>query len=408
LNPELMNMSIKRLFLLVVLIPIGLVLWSCGDGVSEHAVKADQAPVSVAVESVQVSPVDLSYEAVGTVRSRTASVVSSRVMGQIIATHVEPGDRVKAGQVLVEIDNRDAQANLASAKAGLSEAQNALQEIEESFRAAEAAKAAAEAGAGLATATYKRFEALLQRESVSPQEFEEVEFKYKAAQAELRRADQELLALEARKRQVLDRIEQARAGLKNAEIYATYTRVTAPFAGIVTAKHVEAGAMSVPGQPLVTVEDNRNYELEVSVQESRLGAIKIGDQAVVIVDALQGENMTGVVNEIVPSGDPASHSFMVKLRLPANPGLRSGMFGRARFADGRQEKISIPSNAIVQRGQLTGVMIVDDSDKARFRLVKTGKRYADRVEVLSGLEPGQRVVTQGVQQLADGSLVRVQ
>jgi multidrug efflux pump subunit AcrA (membrane-fusion protein) len=383
----------------------GGLLASCGDGEAGQAVKASKAPVPVHVEKVQKSAIQASYEAVGTVRSRLTSVLSSRVMGQVLTVRAYPGDRVKAGQVLAEIDNRDAQANLSKAKAGLSEAQNALQEVDESLRAGQAGKAAADAAAALATSTYKRFQALVERKSVSAQEFEEVEFKYKAALAEATRVEQGLLATQARRRQVLDRIEQAKAEVRNAEAFLSYASVTAPYAGIITARHVDAGAMSAPGVPLLTIEDGSNYQLEASVEESQLRRIKIGEPAPVAIDALGDRDMAGVVSEIVPSGDPSSHSFLVKIRIPMTPGLRSGMFGRAQFPGEKEESLTIPETAIILRGQLSGVMVVDETNRARFRLVKAGKRYADRVEILSGLDAGERVALDGLDQLQDGSSV---
>jgi len=399
-------MSKNRVFWLPALLILASVsLASCGGGEEKRAVRASEASVPVRIEKVDKKPVHVSYEAVGTVRSRLSSVLSSRVMGQVLTVRANPGDRVGAGQLLAEIDNRDAQANMSKANAGLSEAQNALQEVEESLRAGEAGKAAADAGSALATSTYKRFQALLERKSVSPQEFEEVEFKYKAALAEAKRAEQALFATHARRRQVLDRIEQARAEVTNARAFLSYASVTAPYAGIITARHVDAGVMSAPGVPLLTIEDNHNYQLEASVEESHLSRIKIGDQVPVGIDALGPGEVKGVVAEIVPSGDPSSRSFLVKVRLPMSAGLRSGMFGRARFAGEQHEILTLPESAVISRGQLSGLMTVDQSNKARFRLVKAGKRYQDRVEILSGLQAGERVVVEGLDRIQDGSLV---
>ncbi|MFB3905822.1 MAG: efflux RND transporter periplasmic adaptor subunit [Acidobacteriota bacterium] len=401
-------MSKNRAFWLPALLMLAAAaVTSCGGGEGRREVQAGQPSAPALVEKVEIRRVEASYEAVGTVRSRLNSVLSSRVMGQVLAVQARAGDRVKAGQVLAQIDNRDAQAGLSKAKAGLSEAQNALQEVDESLRAAEAAKAAADAAAALATSTYKRFQALLERKSVSPQEFEEVEFRYRAALAEARRADQTLLASQARRRQVLDRIEQAKADVKNAEAFLSYASVTAPYAGLITARHLDAGAMSAPGMPLFTLEDDNNYQLEASVEESQIGRIHIGDRAPVVVDALGRQELAGIVSEIVPSGDPSSRSFLVKIRLPRTPGLRSGMFGRARFAGSSQEVLAVPESALVRRGQLTGVIVLDEAGRARFRLVKPGKRYGDRVEILSGLEPGERVVLEGLDRIPDGSRVSV-
>jgi len=402
------NMSKNRVrSVSALLIIAGGLLTSCGGNEAERSVKANEISIPARVEKVEKSAVQASYEAVGTVRARLSSVLSSRVMGQVLNVRAYPGETVRAGQVLAEIDNRDAQANLSKANAGLSEAQNALQEVEESLRAGEAGKAAADAGAALATSTYKRFQALLERKSVSPQEFDEVEFKYRAALAEVRRAEQAFLATQARKRQILDRIEQAKAEVTNANAFLSYASVTAPYAGLITARHVEAGVMSAPGSPLLTIEDNRNYQLEAGVEESQLRRIKMGDHVPVAIDALNHGEMVGTVSEIVPSGDPSSRSFLVKIRLPMTAGLRSGMFGRARFAGDQQQTLTVPASALIARGQLSGVMVLGHENKARFRLVKAGKRYADRVEILSGLEGGERVVLEGLDRIRDGSLVSV-
>ncbi len=397
----------RVLWLPALLILAGGFFTSCGGGEAKRAVKANEASVPTRVEKVEKRPVQMSYEAVGTVRSRVSSVLSSRVMGQVLAVRANPGENVRAGQVLALIDNRDAQANMSKANAGLSEAQNALQEVDESLGAGEAGKAAADAGAALAASTYKRFQALVERKSVSPQEFEEVEFKYKAALAEARRAEQTLLATQARRRQILDRIEQAKAEVRNSDAFLSYASVTAPYAGLITARHVDAGAMSAPGVPLLTIEDNTNYQLEASVEESQLNRIKMGDRVPVTIDALGGSDVAGIVSEIVPSGDPSSRSFLVKVRLPMSPGIRSGMFGRARFAGEQQETLTVPESAVISRGQLTGVIVADQANRARFRLVKPGKRYADRVEILSGLELGERIVLDGLDRIQDGTPVSV-
>jgi len=401
-------MSKNRVLWLPALIVLaGGILTSCGGGETKRAVKPGGVSVPARVAKVEKTPVQASYEAVGTVRSRLSSVLSSRVMGQVLTIRAYPGENVRAGQVLAEIDNRDAQANMSKAKAGLSEAENALEEVDDSLRAGQAGKAAADAGAALASSTYKRFQALVERKSVSTQEFEEVEFKYKAALAEATRAEQALLGTQARRRQVLDRIEQAKAEARNAEAFLSYSSVTAPYAGIITERHVDAGAMSAPGLPLMTIEDSSNYQLEASVEESHLSRIKIGDRVPVGIDALRQADAVGIVSEIVPSGDPSSRSFLVKIRVPMSPGLRSGMFGRARFAGEQQECLTVPETAVISRGQLTGVMVVDEANRARFRLVKPGRRYGDRIEILSGLEAGERVVLEGPDRIQDGSPVSV-
>jgi RND family efflux transporter MFP subunit len=214
-----------------------------------------------------------------------------------------------------------------------------------------------------------------------------------------------LLSLAARKNQVMAKMDQAKAGVASARILVSYARVTSPINGIVTAKHVDAGAMAAPGVPLVTIEDDSQYRLEAAVEASRIGNIQANEQVQVRIDALGGLDLTGRVAEIVPVADPASRSHTVKIDLPAQASLRSGSYGRASFATGQKQAITVPQHAVIERGQLISVFVVDDSGIARVRLIKTGKTYGDRVEVLSGLNEGERIVVDRLEAVSDGSRV---
>jgi membrane fusion protein, multidrug efflux system len=389
-----------------VLVAFAFALFNTACGRRQETATEKMAPIpNVKIEKVVTAPIDNFYEATGTVRSKTTSVVSSRIMGSIIAIRAREGDRVRAGQTLIEIDSRDATAQLQKAQAGMRETENALEEMERNLQASGSGKAAAEASLALAASTYNRYKALLERRSVSPQEFDEVQAKYKVADAEAERATRMLSALVARKNQVLAKIDQAKADVVNAQVYASYGRVASPINGIVTGKQAEIGAMAAPGAPLLTVEDDTHYRLEASVEESQIRNIRVSDQVQVRIDALGDEQLSGTVIEIVPTADPASRSHTVKIDLPARPALRSGSFGRARFSSERKQAITIPRRAITERGQLVSVFVVDDSGMARLRLIKTGKAYGDRVEVQTGLSDGERIVIDGVEAVSDGSRV---
>ena len=389
---------------LAVLILLAALAVSCGR--TPDAATAKLPPVKdVKIEKVAAATIDDLYEATGTVRSKTNSIVSSRIMGSIIAVLVHEGERVRAGQTLVEIDSRDADAQLQKAQAGMREAGDALEEIERNINAAQSAKAGAEANQALAASTFNRYKALFERRSVSPQEFDEVQAKHRVADAEAERASRMLLSLAARKNQVLAKMDQAKADVAGARISVSYARVASPIKGIVTAKHVDAGGMAAPGAPLVTIEDDSRYRLEADVEASRIGNIQTNDQVQVRIDALGGLELTGRVSEIVPTADPASRSHTVKIDLPALPSLRSGSYGRASFAAGQRQAITVPLKAVIERGQLVSVFVVDDSGTARVRLIKTGKSYGDRVEVLTGLSEGERIVVDHIEAVSDGSRV---
>ncbi len=384
---------------------LAMTVASCGK---KPEVAAEKPPVvtGARVERVSVSPVEDYYEATGTVRSKTTTVLSSKIMGTVISLRVREGDKVSAGQVLIEIDNRDASAQLQKANAALRQAQEGAAEVEQAINAAKSAQNAAESGKRLADSTYARYQALLERKSISPQEFDEVKARKEMAEAEAQRAADTLKMLAAKKQQALARIDQAKAEIANAQVFVSYARIASPISGIVVAKHTEVGSTATPGAPLLTIEDSLRYRLEVAVEESQLGKIRMGQRARLRIDALGVDDLEGSVSEITPAADPMSRSYTVKIDLPARQGWRSGLYGTARFTSGQQQALLIPRNAIVERGQLAGVFVVDDAGIARLRLIKTGKSYGESVEALSGLSDGERIVVDGAANVNDG--VKVQ
>lgn len=395
----------KTKFSLIALIAL-LTVFAAACG-AKPQVAAEKQPVvtGVQVEKVVASSVDDFYEATGTVRAKNTTVLSSRIMGTVMSLRVREGDRVSAGQALIEIDNREAAAQLQKAQAGLRQAEQAVAEADQASNAAQSAKAAAEANKRLAAATLARYQTLLDRKSVSPQEFDEVKARASVADAEADRADKMLQMVAAKKKQGQAQMDQAKADIASAQVFAGYARVVTPISGIVTAKQIDVGATATPGAPLLTIEDNAHYRLEAAIEESQIGRIKLKDRARVKIDAIGGEQIEGTVAEILPAADPMSRSYTVKIDVSAQS-LRSGLYGTAQFVRGQRQAITIPPNAISQRGQLTGVFVVDDSGIARLRLIKTGKMHGDRAEVLSGLNEGERIVVDGVAKVNDG--VKVQ
>jgi RND family efflux transporter MFP subunit len=218
-----------------------------------------------------------------------------------------------------------------------------------------------------------------------------------------------LEVLAARKKQVLARVGQTRAELANAQVHASYSRITSPINGIVTARQTDVGFTAMPGAPLLTIEDDSRYQLETSVEESQVANIRNGESAEVRIDALGGQELAGIVAEIIPASDPASRSYVVKIDLQIGdglPALKSGMYGKARFTADQKQALSVPEKAVIRRGQLVGVYVVDENGMARFRLIKTGKRSGERVEVLGGITDSERIVTGRVEAVSDGSRVQ--
>jgi membrane fusion protein, multidrug efflux system len=396
-------MKHKRLILLGIL--SFAMLPSCGK--PGQADREGPPAVTVRTEVIQPIPVSDTFEVPGTIQPKIATVLSSKVMGQILSLPVSEGDRVRRGQVLVEIDGRDRAAQLRRAQAGQAEVRQALEEVEVQIRAASAAVDAVEANRELAAATLKRYTALRERRSVSPQEYDEVAARHQAAVPEVERAKQSLAAVRARRRQVLSRIDQAQAEVDASEVAVAYSRIISPIDGLITARHAQPGMLATPGMPLVAIEDDRTYRLEAVVEESGISYISMGQPARVHID-VSASDIDGRVEEITPASDPASRTYTVKLSLnlsSARPrGIRSGFFGRAFFKAGEKQTLLVPDAAVIQRGQLVGVYIVHEG-AALLRLIKTGKRFNDRVEVLSGLTAGVRIVVDHEAEIFDGAKV---
>jgi multidrug efflux system membrane fusion protein len=400
-----MEDSMKRIWIISVIF-LAFMMTFCGKK-EEAGIEKPAAVQGVKVETITLSLVEEEYETVGTVRSKTTSVLSSKTAGNILAVHVREGDRVRTRQLLIEIDDRDTQAQLQKAQAGLREVQDGVEEIDQNIRAAGSARDGAEAGRSLALATFNRYKALLEQKSVSPQEFDEVQAKLKIAEAEGDRAGRMLQALMAKRSQVLARMEQVKADISNAQVYVGYGRILSPMDGIVTSRQAEVGLLAAPGVPLLTLEDNSRYRLEVSVEDSMLRKVRLETSVRVAVGALGPQEFSSRVTEIVPASDPGSRSSTVKIDLfdekgkPIGPSvLRSGLFGV-----GQKQVLKVPQRAIMQRGQLVSVFVVDSSSILQLRLIKTGKPYGDQIEIISGINNGDRIVVEGLERVKEGDRV---
>lgn len=354
----------KRIFWLLALVTaLLLVVVGCSD----HRVAPEAKPERVSgitLAAAQKSAVPDWFEAVGTVRAVQTTQVASQMMGNIVEVRAHEGDQVQAGQVLAVIDDSQPRA--------------AVQQSTAVTLAAQKEVVAAESDFTLAESTLKRYQQLFDKKSVSPQEFDEIKARHASAEArrEMARAGQ----------------AQADAALSQARTSLGYAHIRAPFAGVVTEKKADVGTMAAPGTPIFTIEDTRRYRLEATVDERDLGFVRIGQAVPVLLDAHGDSAFQGKTVQIVPAADPGSRSFLVKIDLPADRRLRSGLFGRARISRGQRTALLIPQTALVERGQLQGVYVVGANGEARLSYVTVGRRDEQHTEVLSGLQEGDKVI----------------
>jgi RND family efflux transporter MFP subunit len=335
----------------------------CHGGESAATPAALQTVEARVVESQQ-QQVPLGLSSTGTVHARESAVVSAQVMGRIQQVLVHEGDSVRAGQTLVVLDDAALRASVEQAQAGVKAAQNE--------------QAAAQTNAALAASTLDRYRQLESEKSVSPQEMDEVS----------RRAEAAAASLEAVRAQT----DAARAQEREARTMMGYTRLVAPFAGVVTARLADPGTMAAPGVPLLQVDQAGALQLQASVDESAIGAIHKGMKVQVAIDGGSSLNLAGTVAEIVPAADPSSHSFLVKIDLPSSTQTRAGMYGTAEFANGTRQAILIPRSAVVVRGSLSCVYVLDDHGIAQLRYLTLAAAQGNQVEVLSGISAGERLL----------------
>jgi RND family efflux transporter MFP subunit len=353
-------MTRRTIFVLAVL--TALISSGCNDK-KTPAAQAPEVVRDVSAFEAQRKTVPDFIEAVGTIRALQTSQLSAQISGAIISIRAQEGQRVRRGDLLIVLDDAQQRAALERASAAVNAAQQDI--------------AAAEADYGLQNATLARYQSLFEKKSVSPHEMDEVQARQKSAGA--------------RRDQAQAGIAQSRAMEAQARAGLSYTRIRAPFDGMVTAKLLDTGALASPGVPLMTIEDTQRFRLEASVDEGDIRFVILGAAARVSVDAL-GTDVSGKVVQIAPAADPASRSFVVKLELPADPRLRSGLFGRVRFPRGQREAIVIPRSAVLERGQMHGVYVVAADGQVGLRYVTLGKPAGDNVEILSGLSGGERLV----------------
>ncbi len=332
----------------------------CSDSAREEQ-PAQVRVTGLSVERVMLSSVPELFEATGTVKAKNSAQLAARISATVAEVQVREGDLVRRGALLVTLAARESTAG----------ASGAAYAVEEAL-----------ARKRLADVTYERFARLYEEQAVTRQELD------------TRRAERDMAG---------QSLARAREAARAAAAVAGYTRITAPLDGVVTARMVDPGSTVFPGMPLLTVEEGGQYRLELAVPASLLGKVALGTSLPVSLDG-DSRTVTGKVAEIVPTVDPVSRTFTLKLDLPAK-GLRSGQFGRAQLRIGEKQGLLVPQKAVLERGQLTFVWVVDNGNIARMRLVKPGTVIAGRVEILAGLSAGERIVVGGMERVVDGARV---
>lgn len=346
--------------LAILLLP-ALAACSPARGVPASASGPPAVPVQVAAavrgEVVRASTFT------GTITPAMQVQISAQVPGKVTAVHVQLGDTVKAGQVLVELDAREAQAQLLRAEGGLAQARAALEE---------------------AVRTRDRMETLFQAGAVSQQQIDQARSGVQQAEAALRQAEAA--------------VALARTAVENST-------VRAPAAGVIAERRVEPGAWAAPGVPLLTLADISRVYVDIQVPEADVARVQPGQTVTVRIPAL-GKTVTGKIEVLSPVTSAGQKSYPARVVLDNPKGeLRGGMFAEVEAATQRQSGVAVPVDAVLERAGSKVVYVVEGG-RARERRVRTGLRDAERV-LVEGLEAGAQVVVAGQNLLSDGTPVTV-
>ncbi len=289
-------------------------------------------------------------EVVGTVQAVEQAVISAKITGNVIALPVDLGSKVKHGELLAELSAGEISAQVQQAKAQLEQARRNL----------------------------AREENLLKKNAATPETVKSFE----------------------------DSLRIAEAAHRTTQTMLDFTKITAPFTGIITRKLANVGDLATPGKPLLHIEEENKLQVLTDIPEAMILKITKGDKLKIFIPSVN-LGIEGTVAEVSPVADPSSRTSPIKLRIPNNPLLRSGQFARITLAMAKEETLTVPESAVVPYGQMERVFVVENG-KAKLRLVRTGARSDEYLEILSGLAEGEEVVIAGNSKLQDGQPVTVQ
>lgn len=358
-----------------IFIPIAIVassfLWSCTSNKKEqvHNIPA----IGVQVSGIFASQNNSFITASGKTEAENSANLSTRMMGYINRIHVEVGQKIKQGQILISINNTDLSAKKAQVDASILQATAAYNSAKKD---------------------YDRFVNLFREQSASQKELDDMTTRLEISKAAL---------------------EGARQMKKEVIAQFSYSNIIAPFGGVVTNTFVKEGDMANPGMPLLSIEGASRLQVTAMVSENDISLIKKGMPVTVHIKSFN-KDVGGKVSEVSSSAKNTGGQYLVKINLDKiEPTILSGMFVNVQFpvepvlrTTSEDDKILVPQSALVKQGQLTGIYTIGNKNVALLRWLRVGKKFGDQVEVLSGLSSTEQYVISASGKLFNGAKVIVQ
>ncbi|QGU00451.1 hypothetical protein SYNTR_1857 [Candidatus Syntrophocurvum alkaliphilum] len=370
-----MNRLKTPVYLMLCLLLI-LSLFISGCGQDEEVIQESELTVTIANAEKRDIARSMSYT--GAVRGQNEVYIMPKVPARVTNVHVQPGDHVVNGQKLLTLDSSDFDAAIKQAEAGLASAKANKRQSEIALEAAKK--------------NYERMQRLHEEGAISDQ------------QLEMARDEHESLdsgSIDAA-------VAQAEAALMEANNQLENTIITSPINGVVGNISLSLGDTANPNEPAAIVTETSHLEVEVLVGENEISHIQKDSEVDVYIRAAREEPFTGTITSVASAADPMKQSYPVKVSLQNEDNLiKSGMFAQLRINTiSADDVLCVPRNAVIPRGGQQVVFIVDEENRARQIEVETGVESSQWIEVLNGMEEGQKVITRGNTLVSDGSLVR--
>ena len=360
-----MNKIMKPISGMLTLLFALMLLSGCSSDESA-AIEQDSVEVELRTAETSASQSEMVFPA--KVESNNQANLSTIVMGTVTSTPVTVGDRVQKGDLLLQIKDDQIRAQKSQIEANMVQAEANLENTEKN---------------------YNRIKNLYAEESATSKELDDISTMYEIAKANME-------ALEARMNEVNEMLE--------------YTVIRAPFAGIVSSKFISEGDMAAPGHPLVSVANPGSVKITATVAESQISKLEEGLGVTVSVSSAGLSNIPARLTAVSQAGDPMSRQFSIEAVIDdaeLNESLKVGMFAQIDINIDQTESLTVPADAIVERGQLTGIYTISDNNRAVLRWVRLGERTGDSVEVITGLKPGEKYVYAPDRSIRQGQLLSV-
>ncbi len=355
-----MKSIIKKTGLLALL--LSLLMIGCKDSDKE----TKEQPIKITTTAVINFNSNHLFSTSGTIEAIKSANISTRLMGDVSRVFVKIGDKVKKGDLLLSINSADLKAKKAQANTQITKANSTFIN---------------------ANKDYKRYTQLFKENSASQKELDNITTKYEQAKAGL---------------------EAAKQMLNEVKANLTYANIRAPFDGVITGKFINNGDLARPGMSLLSMENTSGYLVKTYVNENQINKIHNGETVTLKIKS-NNKNLKGVISEISISSKNFGGLYLVKIKLNRAKNLFSGMFVSINFsgAINNNEKLTIPKSALIYRGQLAGVYTVSLQNTAILRWLRLGKSYGNKIEVLSGLNKNERIITNAQGKLYNGVNVTI-